>query len=275
MLNIIQWTVTFILYFLLTHFKITCCQSCPVKQYLNRYKFSLPLNSTAASRKFLHHNMTNSCLHCHCLVLCCHVKCVCLSKVDFPQETKWSRRERVRYRAGLEGWRSENSIFLFMCEDQPASSPPPPGGAGVNTVDKHTNSTSDLKYILPADDIEAAERDDTWEEGPPRTAASVCSQPAPLPLPTHPHRSTVNKHLLDNKLTCWLSKQGQLYACFYDKELDYGKQHYVVTAADRRPTAGGSEASARLKKIWCLLSENEGGGAKAGVGVGGAVGWGE
>lgn len=78
------------------------------------------------------------------------------------------------------------------------------------------------------------------------------------PAPSHTHHSTVNKHLLDNKLTCWLSKQGQLYACFYDKELDYGKQHYVVTAADRRPTAGGSEASARLKKIWCLLSENGG-----------------
>lgn len=88
------------------------------------------------------------------------------------------------------------------------------------------------------------------------------SLPLSLPLPHRhpapPLHSAVNKHLLDNKLTCWLSKQRQLYACFYDKELDYGKQHYVVTAADRRPTAGGSEANARLKKIWCLLSENGG-----------------
>lgn len=97
-------------------------------------------------------------------------------------------------------------------------------------------------------------------DGPPWSARTekVCSQGILLLLLLLllPLSTAVNKHLLDNKLTCWLLKTGQFYACFYDKELDYGS--YIICITELRILIpGGRRPRGWLKRygVYCLRVE--------------------
>lgn len=56
---------------------------------------------------------------------------------------------------------------------------------------------------------------------------SGVSTELPPPPPPHSLSTAVNKHLLDNKLTCWLWKTQTALCLFYDKELDYESRYYL------------------------------------------------